>query len=80
MKYADSIATSLADGWGSGPTSALSKCPEFNEALVRPAKLVSATGDVQNAEALVEGHEGDTILSWGGVGSAPWSSWTTDSK
>ena len=34
---------------------------EFNETLVRPAKLVSVSGDVQNADALVEGHEGDTI-------------------
>jgi hypothetical protein len=39
---------------------------ESREPLVRPIKAVSASGNVQNAQALVEG--GFTTLSWGGTG------------
>jgi alpha-L-rhamnosidase len=39
--------------------------------LLRPLKVVSTTGNVQNAEALVEGRAGYTTLTWEGEGVAP---------
>jgi alpha-L-rhamnosidase len=42
-----------------------------NQRLLRPVKVVSTTGNVQNADALLAGHEGDATLSWSGQGAAP---------
>ena len=45
--------------------------PESGQPLLRPIGVVSASGNVQNAEALVAGNGGYTILTWGGQGPAP---------
>jgi len=42
-----------------------------NPPLLRPLKVVSTSGNVQNAEALVDGHGGYATLTWGGQGPAP---------
>jgi alpha-L-rhamnosidase len=44
---------------------------DFRETLLRPEKVVSVSGDVQNAEALVEDHEGYTTLTMVAGGTAP---------
>lgn len=41
-----------------------------SEALIRPEKVVSATGDVLNASALAGGR-GVATLGWNGYGPAP---------
>jgi hypothetical protein len=45
--------------------------PESRQPLLRPIGVVSASGNVQNAETLVAGNGGYTILTWGGQGPAP---------
>lgn len=45
--------------------------PEPGQPLLRPIGVVSASGNVQHAEALVAGNGGYTILTWGGQGPAP---------
>jgi hypothetical protein len=44
---------------------------QSREPQLRPLKVVSTSGHVTNAEALVAGHDGYATLSWGGVGPAP---------
>src|SRR5438445_13700150 len=44
---------------------------EFRETLLRPEKVVSISGNVQNAEALVENHEGYATLTMVAGGTAP---------
>jgi alpha-L-rhamnosidase len=41
------------------------------ERLLRPVKLVSVSGDVQNAEALIKGHGGSTTLTMVKSGPVP---------
>jgi alpha-L-rhamnosidase len=45
--------------------------PEFQESPLRPIKVVSTTGDVRSADALVAKHEGYTTLTMVQGGIAP---------
>src|SRR6266478_6340800 len=45
--------------------------PESSEPLLRPIKVVSTSGNVQNAEALVEGHGGYATLTMVQGGAVP---------
>src|SRR5205823_8138263 len=44
---------------------------EFRHSLLRPVKLVSVGGNVQNAQAMVEDHEGYATLTMTAGGAAP---------
>ena len=54
-----------ADSDRSGPV------PADANALVRPLRVESTSGQVTNAQALVAGHHGFATLTWGGTGTAP---------
>jgi alpha-L-rhamnosidase len=45
--------------------------PDSSEPLLRPVKVVSTTGNVSNAEALIEGHGGSATLTMVQGGAAP---------
>jgi alpha-L-rhamnosidase len=58
----------------SGPVLAdsdVAPSPESCESLLRPVKVVSTTGNVSNAEALIEGHGGSATLTMVQGGAAP---------
>lgn len=44
---------------------------ESSEPFLRPLKVVSTSGNVRNAQALVGRQAGDTTLNWNGVGDPP---------
>lgn len=45
--------------------------PKSSEPFLRPLEVVSTSGNVLNAEALVGGQSGDATLTWSGVGDPP---------